>query len=80
MLTSPYATFGGEGVGGRAYGPPMIPFSLPSIPEVPGPLQLPSEDGSRVRGDWGGSECQQVSSRWLAYSSQVQIWFSSQRH
>lgn len=53
MLTSPYATFGGEGVGGRACGPPTISFSLPSIPEVPGPLQLPSEDGSRVRENWG---------------------------
>lgn len=53
VLTSPYATFGEEGVGGQAYGPPTIPFSLLSIPEAPGPLQLPSEDRSGVGWNWG---------------------------
>lgn len=48
VLNSPYATFGEEGAGCWAYGPPTIPFSLPSIPEATGPLQLSLEDGSGV--------------------------------
>lgn len=37
-----------------AYGLPTIPFSLPSIPEAPGPIQLPLEDGSGVGWNGGG--------------------------